>query len=54
MLKQWIRRRKVSKLPVDPADSKLRCSTENEEDDEGGGAEGLNDEVADGVGRNVL
>jgi hypothetical protein len=42
MLKQWIRRRKVSKLSVDPNDSRLRCPAED--DDEGDGVEGLNDE----------
>jgi hypothetical protein len=44
-LKQWIRRRKVSKLPVDPNDPTLRCPAKDDEDDgEGDGAEGLIDE----------
>jgi hypothetical protein len=39
MLRQWIRRRKVSKLPEDPNDPMLQCPAE----DEGDGIEGLND-----------
>ena len=43
-LKQWIRRRKVSKLPVEPNDPTLRCPAEvDEEGDEGDSIEGLND-----------
>ena len=44
MLKQWIRRRKVSKLSVDPNDPTLRCPAEDDDDDEGDGVEELNDE----------
>jgi hypothetical protein len=46
MFKQWVRRRRISRLPVDPSEDTPRCPPENEEqkednDDDDDGDEGL-------------
>jgi hypothetical protein len=46
MLKHWVRRRKIFKLPMHPNDSTLRCPPEDEKEneDEDDGGEGLKGE----------
>jgi hypothetical protein len=46
MLKQWARRRNISKLPLDPNDDTPRCPPDDEEveEDEGNGDEVLSHE----------